>query len=435
MTRPTPMWRTVAVVGVAGLVLAACGGDGDDTENDAQTTPSAAASTPAETGAPGAGAAEGDGTLTLGTLLPQTGSLAFLGPPEFAGVDLAVKEINAAGGVLGKDVQKFDSDSGDTTTDIATGSVNRLLSNNVDGIIGAASSSVSLTVIDKITGEGAIMFSPANTSPDFTTYDDNGLYFRTAPSDVLQGRVMGDLVLADGHANVAIMALQDAYGEGLATNVEQSVTDGGGTIAAKIIYDPKAANYAAEVNEVKGAGADALVLIGFDESKKIIPELVAAGIGPQDLPLYLVDGNTSNYGEEFPPGTLEGTKGTLPGAETGEEFRKRLLEVDPSLNDFSYAPESYDAAILMALAAEAAGSDSGEAVASELVNVSKGGTKCTEFAACKELIAAGTDIDYDGQSGPVEFSDAGDPTEATIGIFQYGADNNYTNVDYRSGTV
>jgi ABC-type branched-subunit amino acid transport system substrate-binding protein len=433
MDRPFLVLRSVAVVGAAGLVLAACSGDGGD-DPVTGTAPSASGSAAPGTAAAG-NAKPGDGTLTLGTLLPQTGSLAFLGPPQFAGVDLAVEEINAAGGVLGKDVQKFDSDSGDTTTDIATGSVNRLLSNNVDAIIGAASSSVSLTVIDKITGEGAVMFSPANTSPDFTTYDDNGLYFRTAPSDVLQGRVLGDLVLSDGHANVAILALQDAYGEGLATNVEQSVTDGGGTIAAKVIYDPKAASYAAEVNEVKAAGADALVLIGFDESQKVIPELVAAGIGPQDLPLYLVDGNTSNYGEEFPPGTLDGTKGTLPGAETPEAFQKRLLEGDPALNDFSYAAEAYDAAVLIALAAEAAGSDSGEAIASQLVSMSRDGTKCTEFAACKELIAAGTDIDYDGQSGPVEFNDAGDPTEATIGVYQYGPDNTYTNVDYLSGTV
>jgi ABC-type branched-subunit amino acid transport system substrate-binding protein len=436
MTRPTPLWRTAAVVGVAGLVLAACGG-GDDDEGTTPAAEPTTSSSPTESESPATGGtgATGDGALVLGTLLPQTGSLAFLGPPEFAGVDLAVEEINAAGGVLGKPMEVFHSDSGDTTTDIATGSVNRLVSNKVDAIIGAASSGVSFTVIDKIVGEGVVQFSPANTSPDFTTYNDKGLYFRTAPSDVLQGRVMGDLVLADGHANVAILALQDAYGTGLADNVEKAVTDGGGTVVEKIIYDPKAPNYAAEVGQVKAAGADALVLIGFDESKKVIPELVSQGIGPQDLPLYLVDGNLADYSADFPEGTLAGTKGTLPGAETGDEFKTRLLEVDSSLKDFSYAPESYDAAILIALAAEAAGDDSGESIASELVNVSKGGTKCTAFAECKELLAAGDDIDYDGMSGPVEFSDAGDPTEATIGIYEYGADNTYTNVDYRSGKI
>ena len=108
--------------------------------------------------------AKGDGTLKIGTLLPQTGSLAFLGPPEFAGVDLAVKDINDAGGVNGKQVEVTNSDSGDTSTDTASQSVDRLLSNNVDAIVGAASSSVSLSVIDKITGAGVLQISPANTS-------------------------------------------------------------------------------------------------------------------------------------------------------------------------------------------------------------------------------------------------------------------------------
>ena len=98
------------------------------------------------------GTRDGDGVLTIGTLLPQTGSLAFLGPPEFAGFDLAVEEINAAGGVLGKPVVGIEGDSGDTSTDTASQTVDRLLAENVDAIIGAASSGVTLTVIDKISG-------------------------------------------------------------------------------------------------------------------------------------------------------------------------------------------------------------------------------------------------------------------------------------------
>ena len=111
-----------------------------------------------------------------------------------------MKDINDAGGVNGKQVEVTNSDSGDTSTDTASQSVDRLLSNNVDAIIGAASSSVSLSVIDKITGAGVLQISPANTSDELTDYADKGLYFRTAPPDVLQGRVLGDLILADGGA-------------------------------------------------------------------------------------------------------------------------------------------------------------------------------------------------------------------------------------------
>jgi ABC-type branched-subunit amino acid transport system substrate-binding protein len=424
MIRTTPLWRSVAVVGVASLALAACGGDDEGGEGTGATE------------SPTEAAAAGDGTLKLGTLLPQTGSLAFLGPPEFAGVDLAVKEINEAGGVLGQDVTVSHTDSGDTTTDIASQSVDRLTTEGVDAIIGAASSSVTLTVLDAVSQNDTVMFSPANTSPDLTTYEDGGYYFRTAPSDVLQGRVMGDLVISDGYANVGIMALQDPYGEGLAESVQTSLEDGGAEVAggAPIIYDPNAANFATEVTQMKSLNPDAIVLIGFAETSVIIPELVNQGIGPQDVPLYFVDGNLSNS-YEFPAGLLDGNKGTLPGAEATEEFQARMLEVNPELEDFSYGPESFDAGVLIALAAIAAGDDSGESIAANLVAVSKDGTKCTTFEECAALLEDGEDIDYDGVSGPIEFSDAGDPTQATIGIYQYGPDNKYTNLEFREGSL
>jgi len=204
----------VAAISASALALAACGGGDDDVD----------VATPDASEAPATSTAEGDGTLTIGSLLPQTGNLAFLGPPEFAGVELAIEEINEGGGVLDNDVAYLEGDSGDTQQDVANPTVDRLLAADVDVIIGAASSGVSFTVIDKITSAGVVHYSPANTSPDFTDYDDNGLYFRTAPSDVLQGRILGETILADGCTNVGVLALQDPYGEGLAENVGLAVT-------------------------------------------------------------------------------------------------------------------------------------------------------------------------------------------------------------------
>jgi len=310
MIRPTPLWRSVAVLGVAGIMLTACGGS-SDTASTSDKTPAAS-----DSGA----AKKGDGTLKIGTLLPQTGSLAFLGPPEFAGVDLAIKDINDAGGVNGKQVEKVDSDSGDTSTDTASQSVDRLLSNNVDAIVGAASSSVSLSVIDKITSNGVLQISPANTSDELTDYADKGLYFRTAPPDVLQGRVLGDLILADGNTTVGILALQDSYGTGLAANAEKAITDGGGQVVEKVVYDPKAASFATEVGKIKAADPEAIAVIAFDETKKIIPELVKQGIGPANKKIYFVDGNLANYTKDFPKGTLTGVKGTLPGVVADDSF-------------------------------------------------------------------------------------------------------------------
>ncbi|WP_347060392.1 ABC transporter substrate-binding protein [Blastococcus sp. HT6-30] len=221
--------------------------------------------------------------LIIGTLLPETGNLAFLGPPEIAGARLAVEDINAAGGVLGQPVQLIERDSGDPTTDIATQSVDQLLQAGANVIVGAAASGVSLTVIDAITGAGVMQISPANTSDQFTTYDDNGLYFRTAPPDTLQARALADMISADGNSTVGIMALNDPYGTGLAENTVNNLMSAGLSEDAivSLTYDPQAANFDSEVQRMVEFNPDAIVVIGFEESSRIIQTLNQNGIGPQ----------------------------------------------------------------------------------------------------------------------------------------------------------
>ncbi len=245
----------------------------------------------------------GDGTLTNGTLLPETGNLAFLGPPEIAGVQMAVADINAAGGFNGKDVVLVPGDSGDTTTDTAVQTVTRELQQKVDAIIGAASSSVSASVIDQITEAGVTMFSPANTSKQFSDYPDKGLYFRLGPSDILQGQILAEVIAGDGHGSITILNFDDDYGNGLADDLSASFKAGGGEVVDKITYDPQAQTFSAEVQKAKEADADAIVLIGFDETSRLLVELVAQGIGPKNVPTYLVDGNIGNpLGERFDAG-------------------------------------------------------------------------------------------------------------------------------------
>jgi branched-chain amino acid transport system substrate-binding protein len=122
---------------------------------------------------------------------------------------------------------------------------------------------------------------------------------------------------------------------------------------------------------------------------------------------------------------MNGVKATTPGVYVEGDFKNRLLAVDPALDDFTYAAESYDAVILAALAAEQAGKTDGTSIRDNLISVSSGGTKCTTFADCKALIAEGTDIDYDGVSGPVEFDTNGDPSKATMGVYEYTSNDKY----------
>jgi ABC-type branched-subunit amino acid transport system substrate-binding protein len=392
----------LAVLASLGLVVAGCSSDGGDAS----------------------------GPLKIGSLLPETGNLAFLGPPEFAGVDLAVKDINDAGGVLGNPVEHVRGDSGDTSTDIAQQTVDAHIAAGVSAIVGAASSGVSLTVIDKITTAGIVHFSPANTSPDLTTYADDGFYFRSAPPDTFQGAVLGQLMAQDisgqeagGSGNAVFMNLDDAYGNGLA---KYAIAAFSGT-STNIVYNPQAAEFSADVAKAKAANPDAIAIIGFDETTKVLAELIKQGLGPNRVKTYLVDGNLSSQAyKDLPAGIMKGVKATLPGVLASEDLKTRLLEVDPALTDFSYAPESYDAVVLIALAAEQGGATDGTTIRDNLQAVSAGGTKCYTFAECKALLADGEDIDYDGVSGPIEFDSFGDPSVATMGIYEYTANDAFT---------
>jgi branched-chain amino acid transport system substrate-binding protein len=397
----------VATLAAAALVLSGCAATGDG------------------------GAAGGELTLKIGTALPQTGNLAFLGPPEEAGVALAIKEINEAD--KGIQVEVEWGDSGDTDNKAYETEIPRLLNAGVKAILGAASSGTSLQFIDQVVGAGVIQFSPANTSAALTTYDDKGLYFRTAPSDVLQGEVLGNLIAADGHEKIAMIVLNDSYGTGLAQFTTEAFEAAGGEVLAAPTYNTGDTNFSAQISEVLAVSPDAIVLITFEEVKTIIPALVSQF--PADK-LYFVDGNLANFSEDFEPGTLTGAKGTLPGLdiETIPAFLEGMnanwvAEGNPDLGGvYSYGPESYDAVVLLALAALAAGSVEGVDMAAKLQEVSGGsggGTKCTSFAECADIINGGGVADYDGVSGPITFDENGDPTEASIGVYVYQDDNTY----------
>lgn len=432
MIRPSRTGRAAIGIAAMALVLTACGGSDDNSSSDNTTSSSPptsdtpASSTPPTTAKP----------MVFGELFPETGDLAFLGPPQFAGADLAIQDINAAGGVLGKQVSSEKADEGDGTPNLASPSVDKLLNDGANVILGAAASSVTLSVIDKIVNAGVLEISGSNTSPALDTYDDKGLYYRTAPSDALQGLVLGNLMTKDGASNVAILARQDSYGEGLAAQLEKTIQDKGGQVAIKELYSADATNFTAEVNKVAAAKPDAIALISFSEAEKIIPQLIAAGIGPQDIPTYFVDGDTADYSKTFPAGTLKGVKATFPASpDLATAFKQRLLGVNPKLKDFTYGPQVYDAAILAALAATAAGSTDGTEIAKQMTAVSEEGTKCTSYRLCLALLKQGKDIDYEGVSGPVDFNSNGSPSKATIGIQLYGQDNTYKQIATVSGVL
>ncbi|BDZ49128.1 amino acid ABC transporter substrate-binding protein [Frondihabitans sucicola] len=371
--------------------------------------------------------------MKIGTLLPLTGSLAYLGPPAVAGAGLALDDINAGGGVVGKPAAISSvTDSGDSTDlTVSSSAAAKLKAAKVSVVLGAESSSVTLNVIDQITGSCTIEISPANTASSLSGY--SSYYYRTAPPDSVQGSALGQLVVGDGHAKVAFLVFNDSYGTGLRDSTQKAIEAAGGSVVyggtgKSQEFPPGQKTFSSEVTAALAAKPDAIVILAFDETKQIVPELVSQG---WDLSkTYMSDGNTADYSKDFPAKTLLNGKGTIPGAQPTTALKARLnawyLKNDKkALTDYSYAAESYDAITLAALAAEKGkGTDAGTIQANmAAVSGADGGTKCATYADCKKLLDAGSKIQYQGPSGIGPFNKNNDPSSAYIGIYKYDDKN------------
>lgn len=396
-------WRALVLASATALVLAACGGNGAETQPEDQ----------------------GDGELKLGYVLPETGQLAFLGPPQVQALGYAVKTINDAGGVLGKPIPQVVASDEAGQEAVAAQSADRVLASDVDAVIGAAASGMSLAFIDKVTGAGVVQCSGSNTAPTFTDYDDNGFYFRTVPSDALQGPVLANLVVSDGHTKVALVARADDYGRGLLESTEKALKEANADVVLSETYDPKTSNYDPVASKIAQSQPDAVVVIAFEEGAQILQGMIEAGVGPQQVGVYGADGlRSAELGKLVSsgnPAVVSGMKGTAPASAENAAFVAELKKFAPTLVELQFAPQVFDCVNIIALAAEKAKTDDPKIFAKEIVGITKDGEKCTSFADCQKLLADGKDIDYDGASGPLDFVDEGEPGIATIEIYTYDA--------------
>ncbi len=367
----------------------------------------------------------GDGVLTIGTLFPTTGATTFLARAQDAGVELAVREINEAGGVNGKPVVVYHRDSGDASTTKAEASLEDLISKNVDVVIGPSSSILAERLLPTIVAEGIAMISPSATSPALSSLKDQGLLFRTIPSAALEGSALADVAGKD--RTVALVYYSDDTGRAVHASVEAGLDRVGGTLVVSESFSETINPTDRIIAAVTKAEPDVVILASpfsaMAKNKTIINGLVNAKFGGSKL--WLTSQNLADYSQELSSNTLKDANGILEGAVPDDAFMKRVKSADPAVSDYRYAAEAYDATILAALAAIVAGNDTGWAVAGSLQAVSASGIKCTSFGECLDALKTRSDIDYDGISGPITFDDAGDPRSATYGLFRYGADNRF----------
>ncbi|WP_121188561.1 ABC transporter substrate-binding protein [Nocardiopsis sp. Huas11] len=371
------------------------------------------------------GGSEGGGEeFTFGILYPQSGTLAFLGPPQITAAEYAIDEINNAGGILGTEVPTIveGDEAGDNAQ--ANEAANNLVADEVNAVIGAAASGMTQATYDTITGANIVQCSGSNTSAALSDIDDNGYYFRTAPSDSLSAVVMARKIVEAGHQSVGLVARGDDYGGGYAENLQTELESLGASVVANETYDPEATTFDSVVSGVTDEEPDAVALIAFEEGAQVIAQMLEGGVEGDQL--FITDGlNDPELGEtvnESDPDAINGVTGVAPSADN-PEFSEGLSEFNPDLEVTQFAPQVFDCVTSIALAAEAAGSvDPAEYVA-ELPNVTRPeGTECGTFAECSELLADGEEINYQGVSGNIDFDDNGDPTAATFEIFAFGDD-------------
>jgi neutral amino acid transport system substrate-binding protein len=427
MIRSSTALRALALAGAASVLLAACSTASPSDDASSSSSAKADPAAKCEVGTPSTD------PFAIGTMLPLTGTLAYLGPPAIAGANLAISDINAAGGVLDQPAEiSTSTDSGDSNDmTVSSNAATELIDAKVPVVLGAESSSVTLNVVDQLTSNCIIEISPANTASSLSGY--SSYYYRTAPPDSVQGSALGQQITADGNANVAFLVFNDTYGTGLRDSTQKSIESSGGTVVYGGTgkgeeFPPGQTTFSSEVSAAIAAEPDAIVILAFDETKSIVPELNSQGWDMSKV--YMSDGNTADYSADFEPGTLEGAKGTIPGADASADFKSKLVagyqaSEGGELADFSYAAESYDAVILTALAAQAGGGTDAGTIQANMAAVSgaNGGTECTTYADCKTALDAGDDIHYTGPSGIGPFNDNNDPSSASIGVYTFDTDN------------
>lgn len=397
-----------AMVAAAVMALAGCG-----SSNSSSSSSSSASTSGTKTS-----------KFVLGGLWPETGSLAYLAPPELAAEKLAVKDINDAGGVLGNKITTVDADTSDADhADQNTSAAQSVLSKNPSFIIGPASSSVVKNTYKSITSQNIPMLSMGATSAGFSGLSD--YFFRTVAPDTVQGAVMGNLIAQDGVQKLAIAVFNDEYGTGLRDTIAKTASEAGVNIVygEKDTFDPTETNFSSIATAIKASNPDATLVIAFDQTVPLVKELAAQGLDTHKL--YMTDGNTVDHSADFDAGLLKGSTGTIPGAHPTEEFQKNVKSFNAKITDFTYTAETYDAIVLAALAAQKGGATDGTTVQKNLMAVSGStkGEECDSYKACLALLKDGKEIQYKGQTSIGAFNDAHDPSSASIGVYKYDADN------------
>jgi branched-chain amino acid transport system substrate-binding protein len=349
----------------------------------------------------------------IGVIMGYTGPIESLTPAMSDAAELAMIEVNDSGKFLeGVTLVSVRADSTCVDSAAATAAAERLVTTDgIVAIMGADCSGVTGAVLSNVAvPNGVPMVSPSATSPALSEVEDNGLFFRTAPSDARQGEVLAGILQERGISSVAVTYTNNDYGKGFADAFEAAFTGTGGQITLTSPHEDNKADYSAEVGALASAGGDALVVLGYADSGGKGMIQAALDSGAFDT-FALGDGMYSETLLADLGGDLEGSFGSVPWAEgEGADAFAKAAEAAGIVAESTYTRESYDAAALIALAMMKGGEPSSAAVAANLLDVANAPGEPIlpgELGKALEILASGGDVDYVGATN-VELIGAGE---------------------------
>ena len=342
-------------------------------------------------------------TVKLGVLLGFTGPIESLTPDMAAGAEMAMAEASKSGKFMGgSTIESVRGDSTCVDAAAATATAERLItSDKVAAIMGADCSGVTTAVLQNVaTAKGIVMISPSATSPALSTIEDNGLFFRTSPSDARQGQVLAEVLKERGVKSAAISYTNNDYGKGLADSIQSNFEAVGGKVTISASHEDGKGDYGAEVGALAQAGGDVLIVAGYLDQggKGIIQASLDAGAFDT---FVLPDGMIGDSLPEAIGSDLDGSYGTLPAAQGDGVAMFEKLAIEAGFKPGPYAPQSYDAAALMILAMQASGSSDSNKFKAKIMDVANApGEKINpgELGKALDILAAGGDVDYVGAS-------------------------------------
>jgi branched-chain amino acid transport system substrate-binding protein len=370
-----------------------------------------------------------DGVLQLGVLLPLSGAGTEIGGSMRDAVELAVDEINRSGGVNGRDISLFVADEGDTAA-TALGSLEKLIADDVDAIVGPASSLIALQVLPITTAADVLTCSPTASAMSLDGYPDDGLFLRTIPSDALQAKAIARVIEQTGKPTAAIVFIDDAFGRPFADQVSNELGQRAISVPTIVGFDPADTDYSDQADAILATGASVVAVVGDASSGPRMVEALYDRAG-DDAGLEVIINDAmrvpaiaSTYAR-----LADADRALLSGVSpqsriSNETLRERFMSAYPDSRGL-FATYAYDCVNLIALAANASNSTRPTTMAQRVPSIADVGTPCITFEACDMGLRAERNINYDGPSGVLQMGVDGDPTRGVFDVFAFddsGAD-------------